>query len=270
MFAGAPYTVFCDCTTRLGEIDPFSGVHFSSAVAAKQWYAMEQSIYRNAAFVFPSSQFVHRSLIRDYEVPESRVLSVGSAPNLRAPECVDRDYSNRSIVFVGYEFERKGGLVLLEAFRKVVTVLPDAQLWIAGPPRLDYTLPPRACLLGSLEPEQLSEVYRHASLFVMPSLFEPFGIAFLEAMDHRLPCIGSDRCAIPEIISHGETGLVAPAGNSDALAGGIIYLLQRPELMRRMGAAGHAKVRKTFTWPAVARRIDEKLLEVCAHLRYSP
>jgi glycosyltransferase involved in cell wall biosynthesis len=81
-------------------------------------------------------------------------------------------------------------------------------------------------------------------------------------MEHRLPCVGSDKCAIPEIISDGETGLITPADDARALAEKIIYLLRRPETMRVMGERGHERVRTLFTWPAVARRIDERLIEL--------
>jgi glycosyltransferase involved in cell wall biosynthesis len=261
--ANVPYTVFCDCTVKLGEIDPSSGVDFPSPLTASRWYAAERSVYENAAFVFPSSEFVKKSLVQDYGVEPDRVVPVGSAPNLKAPDLIERDYLAQNILFVGYEFERKGGLVLLDAFRKVLEVFPNARLWIVGPRRLDYALPAGAQLLGSLSAAELSNVYQRASVFVMPSLFEPFGIAPLEAMDHRLPCIGSDRCAMPEIITHGETGFVSPAGDAEALSRHIIHLFHRPDLMRQMGAAGRAKVQRQFTWPAVARKIDEKLL----HLR---
>jgi len=260
--ANVPYTVFCDCTVKLGEMDKNSGVDFQSPITANRWYAAERAVYQNAAFVFPSSEFVKTSLVKDYGIEPDRVVPVGSAPNLKATELIERDYQARSIVFVGYEFERKGGLVLLDAFRRVLKVFPDAQLWIVGPRRLDCVLPQGTQLLGPLKAAELSSVYRRASIFVMPSLFEPFGIAPLEAMDHRLPCIGSDRCAIPEIITHGETGFVSPAGDPERLAYYILYLFSRPDLMQQMGAAGHAKVQRQFTWPAVARKIDEKLLKV--------
>jgi glycosyltransferase involved in cell wall biosynthesis len=165
---------------------------------------------------------------------------------------------------VGYEFERKGGDVLLAAFERVAAEIPDAELLIAGPPRIPGPLPRGARLLGRLAPRQLRPVYTRASVFVMPSLFEPFGLVFLEAMEHKLPCIGSDRCAMPEIIVDGETGLLAPAGDAQALAERIIYLLRRPDTMRQMGERGRARVRQIFTWQVVARKIDERLGELLA------
>jgi starch synthase len=111
-------------------------------------------------------------------------------------------------------------------------------------------------------PAELSRLYSRSSLFVMPSLFEPFGLVFLEAMEHALPCIGSDRGAIPEIIEDGKSGLIAPAGDAAALAERIASLLRRPDTMRSMGECGRQRVRERFTWPRAARRADAELLEV--------
>jgi alpha-maltose-1-phosphate synthase len=256
------YALFCDCTVKLGEGQTQSGVDFASPESARKWYALEAHLYRNASRIFAASDWVRQSLLRDYGVAPERVLTVGEGSRLRAPEGWRRTYDGRTILYVGYEFERKGGQVLLEAFEKVTAEIPSAELLIAGPPRVTRPLPPRAQLLGRVPPAELSWLYSRASLFVMPSLFEPFGLVFLEAMEHGLPCIGSDRCAMPEIIEDGKCGLIAPAGDAGALAERIIYLLRRPDSMRSMGEYGRQRVRERFTWPLVARRADAELREV--------
>jgi glycosyltransferase involved in cell wall biosynthesis len=258
----APYAIFCDCTVKLGDGEILSGVDFASARSAARWYALEGRLYRNAGRVFSASDWARRSLLRDYGVEAGRAVTVGQGSSLRAPEEDLARRDGRTILYVGYEFRRKGGEVLLAAFRKVAAEIPGAELLIAGPPRVHGALPPGVRLLGRLESAELSRLYARASLFVMPSLFEPFGQVFLEAMEHGLPCVGTDRCAIPEIIVDGVTGLIAPGGDSGALAERIIYLLRRPDTMRLMGERGRARVRERFTWPGVARRIDAGLLEL--------
>jgi glycosyltransferase involved in cell wall biosynthesis len=257
-----PYAIVCDCTVKLGEGGALSGVDFASPASAAKWYALEGMLYRNAGCVFSASQWVTRSLIGDYGVDPRSAVTVGEGCGLEAREGPDRPYDGKTILYVGYEFERKGGRVLLAAFERVTAAIRDAELLIAGPRRIPGPLPPGARLLGPMAPPELSRLYTRASVFVMPSLFEPFGLVFLEAMEHRLPCVGSDRCAIPEIIIDGETGLIAPPGDAEALAQRIIYLLRRPDTMRVMGARGRARVRELFTWPAVARRIDARLVEL--------
>lgn len=259
-----PYAILCDCTVKLGEGEARSGVDFASPTSAARWYALEGMLYRNAACVFSASQYVSRSLFQDYAVDPGRVVTVGEGCRLQAPAGSPRSYDGKTILYVGYEFQRKGGEVLLAAFEKVVAEVPDAELLIAGPRRVAAPLSRGVTWLGPLSASELSRLYARASLFVMPSLFEPFGQVFLEAMEHGLPCVGSDRCAMPEIIVDGETGLIAPAGDAEALAQKITYLLRRPHTMRRMGERGRQRVRTFFTWPAVAARIDARLVELIA------
>lgn len=256
------YALVSDCTVKLGEDEILSGVDFASSGSAERWYALERMLYRSAGCVVSASDWVTRSLVGDYGVDPALTVTVGEGCSLEASDEPTKHYDGKTILYVGYEFKRKGGEVLLAAFERVAAEIQDAELLIAGPSRLAEPLPRGVRLCGPVSRQELSQLYALASVFVMPSLFEPFGLVFLEAMEHRLPCIGSDKCAIPEIIVDGETGFTTPAGDAGALAEKIIYLLRRPDTMRRMGERGRARVRRFFTWPAVARRIDARLVEL--------
>ncbi len=261
-----PYTLFLDCTVKLGEGLQHAGTDFASSRAAERWYARERGLYQGAGAIFTASEWVRRSLIADYGVPPERAVAVGEGCNLPAPRLdrLDRGYDGRTVLYVGYEFERKGGAVLLDAFRRVRAAVPGAELLIAGPRRIAGELPPGARLLGPVPRDELVRLYSRASVFVLPSLFEPFGLVLLEAMEHAVPCVASDLCAIPEIVVDGETGLLVPAAHPPALAERIVRLLRDPGLARRLGESGRRRVRERFTWPAVARRVDRRLAALCA------
>jgi glycosyltransferase involved in cell wall biosynthesis len=89
----------------------------------------------------------------------------------------------------------------------------------------------------------------------MPSRFEPFGIAFVEAMSWGLPCIGTTSCAMPEIITDGRTGYVVPPGDGDRLAERMLDLVERPASAAAMGRAGRERFLADFTWDRVAERM---------------
>jgi glycosyltransferase involved in cell wall biosynthesis len=91
----------------------------------------------------------------------------------------------------------------------------------------------------------------------MPSLYEPFGIVFAEAMAHKLPCIGTNICAMPEIIKHGQTGFLVPPRDSVALASRILELFDSPSLCREFGDGGYQRYAEKFTWRAVTKRMVE-------------
>ena len=98
-------------------------------------------------------------------------------------------------------------------------------------------------------------LYRQASLFVLPTLREAFGLSFLEAMAHQLPCIGTNIQAIPEIIDNEKTGFTVPILDETKLAEKIILLLKDEKLMKKMGDEGYNKIKEYFNWNLVASRM---------------
>jgi phosphatidylinositol alpha-1,6-mannosyltransferase len=115
---------------------------------------------------------------------------------------------------------------------------------------------------GKVSEEELLHRYQEASIFVMPSRGEGFGIAFLEAMVHGLPVIGGNLDASPEVISDGETGLVVDPTSDVAIAGAIEKLLSDAELRRRMGNAGQQRALSTFSYEHFRYQLLQHLMEV--------
>ena len=99
-------------------------------------------------------------------------------------------------------------------------------------------------------------------LFVLPSLYEGFGIAILEAMAAGKPVVATAVGGIPEFVVPGETGLLVEAGNAAALADAIRSLLRDPERARQMGIQGRARVLAAFQMSTVIRR-HEQVYEAC-------
>jgi len=235
-----------------------------------EWLALERRVYQNAQFVFPRSQFLRRSLIEDYGCDPERVVVVGGGSNYRALDLAEKRYDQQTALFVGYDFERKGGLVLLQAWELVRRRLPEAQLWIVGPKRPARELPGVHWLRRIDDRAELAKRYREATLFVMPSIFEPWGQVFFEAMSFGLPCVGSTCCAMPEVIQDGVTGLLAETGQPEPLADALVALLGDPERARAMGRAASQYVAQGHTWDDVVGRMApfiEQAVEAAPSLR---
>lgn len=225
----------------------------------------ERRVYHGMSKVLAMSDYLRRSFIDDFGVPEERVAVVGAGINLESiPEALPhKRYDTREILFIGVDFARKGGWELLKAFHAVRQSMPNAILHIVGP--TDLTIPPGLeggvtvhGYLGKTKPEErerLERLFERSCLFVMPSLYEPFGIAPLEAMSHQLPCLVTDGWALREIVVPGVSGDLVECGSVDDLATKLRSLLNQPDALRRMGEAGRLRVLENYTWDHVIDRI---------------
>jgi glycosyltransferase involved in cell wall biosynthesis len=125
-------------------------------------------------------------------------------------------------------------------------------------------------------PEMLSRsevvaLYTHAAIFVCPSVYEPFGIINLEAMACETPVVASAIGGIPEVVEHGETGLLVtpeaigpteveprnPEQFARDLAAAVNALLDDPELRAEMARKARRRVERLFSWTSIARRTLE-------------
>jgi len=105
--------------------------------------------------------------------------------------------------------------------------------------------------LGEVDRGRVLAAYREADLFFSPAAMESFGVVTFEAMAAGLPCLVSDGPGNRDAVEHGRNGLVAPVGDTKAMAGAIVNLMRDEEKRKRFGAAGGEMVAR-FAWPVVA------------------
>ena len=251
---GRLFVLYLDHTCALSKKHPDFGGIIKYPELSDYVESMEKDVYKKADMIFTMSENVRSSLIMDYGVDGEKVFVIGAGPNIDAiPDFShDRHYDGETILFVGKDFYRKGGVFLLDAFKKVKDKLKNVKLHIVGY-SLDRGIDGVASY-GQIGWDKIVDFYKKASLFVMPTLKEPFGLAFLEAMAYQLPCIGTYIEAVPEIIENNVNGLLVEPANPDALGDAIISILSDKELMRKMGANGYSKVKDYYNWPATASR----------------
>ena len=94
--------------------------------------------------------------------------------------------------------------------------------------------------------DDVPDILSLTDVFVMPSLWEGLGLVFLEAMAYSLPVVSNRVSAVPEIVEHGETGFLVPAGDAEALAAALSGLLDDPERAASMGKLGRARLELLF------------------------
>ncbi len=157
----------------------------------------------------------------------------------------------------------KGIANLMEAMARISDPDGDIRLVVAGdgPARCELErlaasrLAERATFLGRVP--DTADVYAAADVFALPSYLEGFGLVYIEAALHGVPSIGAAVGAVPETICDGETGLLVPPGDIDALAAAITRLRDNPDLCRRLGTAARTR--------ALARFTDAAMIEAYLH-----
>ena len=220
---------------------------------AGAWRKMERDLYAGTRCNFVSSGFAAESLREDYGIPDSQVEVVHSGSNV-AVSNAEASRTGRVILFVGVDWERKGGPELVEAFREVRSSLPDAELWIVGcSPDASQ---PGVKILGRLEPEQVAGCYLQADVFCLPSRMDPSASVLAEAASHGLPIVATRVGGNPERVEDGVTGFLCGATE---LADRLIRLLKSPEMRREFGEAGRRMVSERFTWAAVCGKMADRM-----------
>jgi glycosyltransferase involved in cell wall biosynthesis len=102
--------------------------------------------------------------------------------------------------------------------------------------------------LGEVPHEQVPEVLQQLDIFAMPSTYEGFGVAALEAEAMEMPVVASRIHGIPDVVVDGETGLLVPPRDRQALAAALERLATDADLRRRLGQAGRAFVAEQYSW----------------------
>jgi len=257
-----PYFIFTDNTNRLTQETPFKDefkLHFQTS---PRWQRLEKETYLKADKVFVMGPHVRTSLIDFYGLDPKKVVVVGGGSNIttklnKNPEFREKSYKDRVLLFVGRDFKRKGGGDLLQAFEIVKKKFKDAKLTIVGcRPKVKID---GVEVVGELNPDQLEKYYEKAQVFVMPSLFEPWGNVWIEAMTYQLPCIGTNVGSIPYIVEDGKTGFIVQPKNPKEIAERLIYLFENPHIMEQFGREGFLRAIKNFTWEKVVDTIAKEI-----------
>jgi len=227
----------------------------------KKWIELEMQIYINAQKIFVRSSNIKKSLVEQYKLPANKINCVyaGHNTDLDLKLTEKKSYSNQNILFVGLDWKRKGGPDLVNAFKQLQFRHPRSTLTIAGAtPKLNE---PNIHVIGPVPLADLITIYAAADIFCLPTHLEPFGVVFLEAMQARLPIIGSNIGAIPDFIEDGWNGFLIEPGDITGLTDALSKLVADPELCRLFGERNFALSQTKYSWNAVGKTIHNYILE---------
>lgn len=268
--------------------EAFTDAHYASVPPASRWkLSVLRRVYRTCLgrrpLVIAVSESVRDTNCRTVGIAPSRVRVIhrGRDPEAyrRLPDVERVEARARLglesdapvILDVARLLGRKGHRDLLHAMRRVADELPGATLLLAGagPDRADFEaladrlgLAHRARFLGSRG--DIPELLGLADLFAFPSHFEGHPGALLEAMLSSLPIVASDIPVHRATLRDGETGVLVPARDPDALAAAILELLGDPRRARELGRSARRDAVRRFDLDDIARRHEEVFAEALA------
>ncbi len=216
------------------------------------------------------AHYVHTSMLDERQASGVEICGLGILP--RADASRRRSASGRRLLFVGTHVRRKGLDDLLAVLPELLAAHPEWSCDIAGDDTrqmedggtlkdafLDaHAQAPwlnRVTFHGRVDEPRLWELYRSASLYVLPSRFESFGLTYLEAMQFGLPVVGTTAGGIPEVVEDGATGVLVPPADRGALAAALAELMRDDARRDAMGQRARAHVFDTGTHVHMARRL---------------
>jgi glycogen synthase len=229
---------------------------------------IERAALRRADRVLCVSRFTAGVVRRRYGVDPLRIRIIHNAIDGAAAAIPRSEPAGPPLVlFAGRLTRQKGPARFLDAARLIHQRHPDARFVMAGAgDRLDW-LRSRADELGLheavkfpgfLEPSALMALYGRASVYVLPSVAEPFGLTVLEALRQGVPTVAARLAGVTEVV---HSVVRVDAGNVGELAGRIIRLLDSPRLRARLSRMGRAEVAR-MSWRAPAARCLDVYREV--------
>ena len=247
----------------------------------RRWYAfldMQMEVARQIPRVLTVSESSRGDIVEQMGVPTEHlhVVPVGMNPAVFRPKPEIARVPGRLMTTASADVPMKGLTPLLEALAKVRTEVDDAHLVVIGKPKAKSKIPAlieRLGLGGTVEfvsgvtTERIVDLYAEAEVACVPSLYEGFSLPAVEAMACGVPVVGTTGGAVPEVIGRdGETGLLVPPGDPDALAVALVRALSDSALRARIGAAGRKRALDNFTWRRTAEgtaehyraRLDER------------
>ncbi len=241
----------------------------------KRWYAFlgpQIRVVRKLPYMVTVSESSRRDIVRDLDAsPERlRVVAVGVDTEIFHPEPGVERVPGRLMVTTSSDIPLKGLVPLLEALAKVRAERSDAHLQVIGSPRARVSatierlgLRDAVRFEKGIDDARLRQLYAEAEVAVVPSLYEGFSLPAVEAMACGVPLVATTGGALPEVAgTSGETCLLVPPGDPDALAQMILRALGDADLRARIGAAGQVRVLDRFTWQATAEQTAQLYHEI--------
>jgi glycosyltransferase involved in cell wall biosynthesis len=229
----------------------------------KKWYSfirMQKEVARQLSHIVTVSECSKIDIAQEFSISPSkfRVVPNGINKEFFYPVNNGPRPKNSIIVTNSADTPLKGLRYLLEAVSQIRKKQP-VKLTVIGEPKKngiikklveDLKVGDIVHFTGRIENEEFAGYYSKATIAVVPSLYEGFGLPAAEAMACGVPLISTSGGALPEVV--GDAGIIVPPADADALAREIMFLFNNPDRRKKMAQAGIERVDSIFNWSKAA------------------
>ncbi len=240
-------------------------------LALKKPFSMfaDKGLKKSAALTLNSRYM--KGLLKEFDLPaKTEIIPMGVDTEIFHPGS-HKPSRSRKIIFLGRLIEQKGIVVLLDAFRRVLSEVPEAELEIIGyglgKDRLirkvkELGMEDSVGLYDRARYDELPERYRSARALALPSMTpEGMGMSAVEAGACGVPTVTFGLGGTLELVVDGETGLVVDQ-SSKPLAEGLINILTDNDLADRLGENARRKVAEQYSWDVISEKFDKLFREI--------
>jgi glycosyltransferase involved in cell wall biosynthesis len=228
---------------------------------------IEYASLKFADGIIASSYDTLRNAIRYYRIEKKIATVIYSGVNFERFKVKERERETKkpqpdkfTVLYVGRADERKGIQFLIEAASILISKHQNIRFFLVGPRTEKYSLRPInqnlkgfLVLTGKVSEQALTKYYLMSDVFVLPSLYEGFGLVVIEAFAAGKPVIAFKVGSLPELIQNGENGILLKAFDVNGLARAIETLMKNNSLRMKMGFQAKETAKK-FTWSATSNK----------------
>lgn len=243
----------------------------------RRWHSflhMQKKVVKQLHNVVTVSDCSRQDIARDFGLQPAGISLVYNGIDtdvFRPVEGIERN-PMRLMATCSADAPLKGTRYLLFAYARLLEKYPDLELLLVSKPQRGgkteklvrrLKLGDRIKFVNNISTDQMVRYYAKASVAVVPSIYEGFGLPAGEAMACGVPVVSTDGGALPEVV--GEAGMIVPTRNVAGLVGAIDTLLQDESRRRELGAAGRQRILDKFCWQVCARQMTDYYREVLAN-----
>ncbi len=253
---------------------------FWKKIKYMRWYSfigMQKRVAKKFRHIITVSECTKKDISREFGISPQRfhVVPNGIDTEIFHPIPGISREKNRIIVTNSADTPLKGLYYLLHSIAKI-SKMRDIKLVVIGTPKrnggvvkLIQRLGIGDCIkfTGRITNKEFVRQYAKATMAVVPSVYEGFGLPAGEAMACGVPVISTNGGALPEVM--GDAGILVPPADPDALARAVLKLMDNPGLSRKLGMAGYRRVLENFTWEKAAQKTVEAYMDtICDYRKF--